>query len=497
MKRLILFLLLLILSNVSSAQLYLNKNCKLAYEYTMALRFEKANAYINKEKQIHPDNDYLPYLESYIGFLKSFISEDDRVFEENKEKMDIALEALDNLNDDSPYKNYLKANVNLQWAFARIKFGEYFTSAIEINRAYRLIEKNTKSFPEFYPNKITHAVLTIIIGLVPEKYDWILDLVSMEGSVQQGTQELYKFLDLANKDSEYAYLKNECLFYLGFIEINVNPDKTKSQDILQQIIPLSDSNMLFNLLAINILSKSGRYVETELQFKKLANKNDYYPIYFLDYLHADYYLKEMETDSAKKYYAQFLKNFKGKNYIKDAWRKTAWTFLIEGNKQKYKQLMSAVGNSGNADIGIDKDANIEYKKGEVPNISLIKSRLLFDGFKYNMALSELENIDNSTLNFDQLLEKNYRYARIMHKTNNIEDAKKYYKNVVLSSDLTKEYYPANSALNLGEIYELQDSLSMAFLYYNKCTKMDFDQFENGIKSMAKEGIRRVNKAKKD
>jgi len=85
----------------------------------------------------------------------------------------------------------------------------------------------------------------------------------------------------------------------------------------------------------------------------------------------------------------------------------------------------------------------------------------------------------------------------MHKTNNFEDAKKYYKKVVLSSDLTSEYYPANSALNLGEIYELQDSLSMALLYYNKCTKMDFDQFENGIKSMAKEGIRRVNKAKKD
>lgn len=497
MKRLIIFLLLLILFKSSSAHLYVNENCKQAYEYALALRFEKAEFYINKEREVHPDNVYLAYLESYIGFLKSFISEDDLVFKANKDKMDLALESIEKLDNASPYKDYLKANVNLQWAFARIKFGEYFTSAIEINRAYRLIEKNNKNFPDFYPNKITHAVLTIIIGIVPDKYDWVLDLVSMEGSVQNGTLELYKFLDITKKDSEYAYLKNECLFYLGFIEVNINPDKSKSQNILQQIIPLSDSNMLFNFLSINILSKSGRFVEMEIQFKKLENKNDYYPIYFLDYLYADYYLKELETDSAKKYYAQFLKNFKGKNYIKDAWRKTAWTFLIEGNEQKYKQLMSAVGNSGNADIGIDKDANIEYEKGEIPNVSLVKSRLLFDGFKYNMALSELENIDNSNLNFDQLLEKDYRYARIMHKTNSIADAKKYYKQVVLSSDLTREYFPANSALNLGEIYELQDSLSMALLYYNKCTKMDFDQFENGIKSMAKEGIRRVNKAQKE
>lgn len=483
------------LFKASSAQLYINENCKLAYEYALALRFEKANIYINKEKEIHPNNVYLPYLESYIGFLKTFISEDDNVFRANKDKKDIALDAIIKLEDDSPYKDYLLANVNLQWAFARIKFGEYFTSALEINRAYRLMDKNYKKYPYFYPNKITHAMLTIIIGLVPEKYEWVLDLVSMEGSVQQGTLELYEFLHLAETNPEYAYLKNECLFYLGFIELNINPDKTKSQDILQQIIPLSDSNKLFNLLSINILSKSGRYVEAEIQFKKLANKDDYYPIYFLHYLHADFYLKELETDSAKKYYALFLKNFKGKNYIKDAWRKTAWTFLMEGNNQKYKQLMSAVGNSGNADIGIDKDAEIEYETGEVPNVSLIKSRLLFDGFKYNMAISELEKINDNNLNFVQLLEKDYRYARIMHKTNNIEEAKKYYKKVVLSSELTSEYYPANSALNLGEIYELQDSLSMALLYYDKCTGMDFNQFENSIKSMAKEGIRRVKKAR--
>ncbi|PLX13968.1 MAG: hypothetical protein C0598_02500 [Marinilabiliales bacterium] len=492
MRKLIILLLVFGFFKISYAQLHVNDNCKLSYEYILSLRFEEANLYLDKEKKQNPNNVYIPYLESYIGFLKSFISEDDEVFQINQDRMDKALEAIDKLENSSPYKNYLKANINLQWAFARIKFGEYFSAVIEINRAYRLIEKNSTNFPDFYPNITTHAVLKIIIGLVPDKYDWVLDLISMEGSVEEGTQELYQFLEIAEADSNYAYLKNECLFYLGFIEINLNPVKENSQNILSQIIPLSDSNLLFNYMSINILTKLGRNFEAEKQFSKINNHDDYYPFYFLDYLHADFLLKEQETDSAKKYFAIFLKNFKGKNYIKDAWRKTAWAFLLEGKPDKYKKLISVVGNSGNNDVGIDKDAQLEYEQDAVPNVALIKARLLFDGFRYNMALTELENIDDSNLNFEQLLEKKYRYGRIYHKTNKTEIAKKYYKEVVISSDLTSKYFPANSALNLGEIYELQDSLNMALMYYKKCGQMNFNQFENSIKSMAKEGARRVN-----
>ena len=67
--------------------------------------------------------------------------------------------------------------------------------------------------------------------------------------------------------------------------------------------------------------------------------------------------------------------------------------------------------------------------------------------------------------------------------------------MVLNAELTENYYPANSALKLGEIYEIQDSLDMAYYYYKKCTQMDFSQYENGIKSKAKVGIRRVDKDK--
>jgi hypothetical protein len=171
----------------------------------------------------------------------------------------------------------------------------------------------------------------------------------------------------------------------------------------------------------------------------------------------------------------------------------AWSYLLEEKTENYSQIISNVGTYGYKDIGKDKDAFLEYETGRIPNINLIKARVLFDGNNYLKADSVLNTITTSELNFNQQLERTYRKARIKHKTNNIAKAKTLYKSLVLSSDLTTEYYPANSALKLGEIYEREDSLKMAEFYYNKCSNMNFIQYENSIKSKAKEGKRRVSK----
>ena len=475
----------------SIAQTSNSTNCKKAYFEIMSLKFEDAEKFINAEKEVFPENPYISYLENYIDFLKVFISEDEEIFDQADNAKANRMEIIESISITSPYHNYLLANMNLQWAFARLKFGEYFSAAIEINRAYRLIEENTQMFPEFYPNKITHGVLKIIVGLVPEKYNWILNIVSMEGSVKDGTNELYEVLKISKSDTNFAYLKEESLFYLGFIELNVNPNKANSIKLLTEILPLSDSSLLFTYLSINILTKTGQNTQAAILFNRIENRDGYYPFHYLDYLHANFYLKSLDAENSKKYYSKFLKNFRGKNYIKDAWRKMAWAYLLEENNDGYRHILSNVATQGNADIGIDKEAQAEYDLGKIPNTDLLKARLLFDGFYFQEADSVLNLINESNLDFDQKLEKTYRRARIKHSENRITEAKEFYKNVVVNSELTTNYFPANSALKLGEIYESEDSTTMAYYYYKKCTEMNFHQFENSIKAKAKEGMRRV------
>ncbi len=484
-------IVLLLIAFQSNAQINNTPNCEKAYHKIMSLKFDEAEKYLSLEKQASPENSYTAYLENYMLFLKIFISENEKIFDNAEETRQQREEIIKQLSKNSPYRNYFLANMNLQWAFSRLKFDEYFSAAIEINRAYRLIEENTNRFPEFYPNKITHGVLKIIVGLIPKKYNWILNIVSLEGGVKSGTDELYEVLEISKTDTN-AYLKEEALFYLGFVELNINPDKKNSLKLLNEILPLSDSSLLFAYLSINILTKTGQNEYASILFNKIQNRQGYYPFYYLDYLNGNFFLKNMDIENARKMYSKFLENFEGKNYIKDAWRKMAWTYLLEGNTKGYKHILSNVATQGYDDIGIDKEAMAEYESGEIPNAILIKARLLFDGHHFVEADSVLNMLNETDLNYNQRLEKSYRQARIKHSENKIVEAKKYYKNVVVNSELTTNYFPANSALKLGEIYESEDSNIMAYYYYKKCTEMNFEQFENSIKAKGKEGMSRVN-----
>jgi len=473
------------------AQTAYDANLDTAYYKIMSLRLDEAADILNQTKDSRYANAQIAYLENYIDFLRVFISEDQNIFAVAEDSLPLRKEIVQNLSAESPFRNYYLANMNLQWAFARLKFNEYFTAAIEINRAYRLIEENAKTFPDFYPNKITFGVLKIMVGLVPEKYNWILNLVSMEGSVEEGTEFLYQALEKSKSDSAYSHLREESLFYLGFIELNINPNKDKSLILLEEMLPLAHDSPLFSYLCINILSKTGQNDSAFRMFETMPVGDEYFPFYYLDYLRAELYLKSLQTKKAAKYYSTFLKNFKGKNYIKDAWRKTAWTYLLEGKTEGYKHILSNVATHGNTDIGVDKNAFSEYESGEIPNIDLLKGRLLFDGHYYSQADSVLNAIDKKRLDFQQQIEITYRFARIKHATDSIAQAKVLYKKVVMQSVVTTNYFPANSALKLGEIYESEDSNGMAFYFYQKCREMEFDQFENSIKAKAKEGMRRV------
>jgi len=97
----------------------------------------------------------------------------------------------------------------------RARFGEYAISAFEINRAYRLLEANNKSFPNFTPNLITLGILHIMIGIVPDTYNWILNLISMYGSVSQGQNELKLAYENYKTDTTYSFLKDETFILYG------------------------------------------------------------------------------------------------------------------------------------------------------------------------------------------------------------------------------------------------------------------------------------------
>ena len=207
MKKLTL-LFLLLFSKFTFASFDMNENMQSSYTHIIALEFDAAKNNIAIEKATNPDNGFIHLHQNYIDFLTVIIGED-FVFFKNVEKQKAERIAILKENDkDSPYYLYSQAELHLQWAFSRLKFEDYISAAFEFVKAYYLLEKNEELYPNFTLNRKGLGLLHSLLGVVPDKYHWILNLSGLQGNVDLGFSELNMVLE----DLEFKMYKTEVLF---------------------------------------------------------------------------------------------------------------------------------------------------------------------------------------------------------------------------------------------------------------------------------------------
>lgn len=491
MKKLtLLFFCVFFVKIIFAQQVVLNAPVKQAYDDILALKLSEAQKILKLEKERDPQNVFVDYLENYSDFIRVFISEDFNFFQKANKKFSKRVQRINNLPDNNPYKKLFLANMNLQWAFARIKFGQYLRGAWEINKSYRLITSNHQQFPDFLPDEITLGALHVMIGLVPSQYQWMLKIISMKGSVEQGKAEIYNVLETSRLDAHYGYLKDEALFFLGFIELNLAPNQKALNKLEVQLNRADTNNMMLSYLKVDILMRHGHNNEALRIISRMGNRDDYYRFYYLDYLHGECLLRKLDMNAAF-YFQSFLKNFRGINYVKDAWRKLAWIDFLKGDTLGYFQNMDSVFVNGGQMVDADKQALIEAKAHKLPNPDLLHVRLLFDGGYYSRAKKILDGMKDKKLTPEEALERTYRYGRIADKQGKISDAKIWYKKTLKQGQNSPKYFAANASLMLGKIYETEDSLVLARKYYKQCLNLNFDEYHNSICGEAKELLTRL------
>lgn len=494
LRSILIYLFIFIAFNdLQSQETDFNKNYHKAYDHILALRFQKADSILNLESKLNPTNYFVPYLSNYAGFVSLLISQDEQLYEELKANKSSYFDKIDKLSDASPFKRLMLGNMHLQWAINKITFGEYFSAALEFNKAYNLIENNVIEFPDFKLNDLSLGVIKIIIGLVPEQYEWFMNLLSMEGSVEKGKKLLSNFLFVTQNEQEYQQYYAEALFYLGFIEMNIHPDLDKMKQILEDVSLFNDSIILMKFLEVNLSMKLGENEKALETLRKIDMDNsDQFPFYYLAYLHGECLLRSQEWDLSFKKFSLFAENFKGENYKKDAWRKKAWTSFFEDDSITFYNCMNNVIKYGKAKIDIDKEALQEAESGQYPNKTLLLARILFDGGYYSEVLSLLNSTDTSGFSKEEQVNLIYRKARVYDLTNDKTLAKEYYTNTMKTGADLDSYYAANAALKLAGIYEFEGDSLLAKELYSACLQIDYQQYKSSITKRAKEGLKRVS-----
>lgn len=481
--------------NDSEAYYLFDKNLEQAYSLIISFRFNEAEAILNREKIEKPGNDLRLLYVNYNEFLKAFISEDIKDFEILKENSERRIRELNKntSNRESGLHLYTQSEIRIQKAILCFKYNEYLNAVFEIRKVIKLLKENEEQFHGFILNRKVRAFLISLFGTVPEKYQWMMKISSMEGDIMKGElmlRELYNELE----GTTYSVYKTEVLVYLGFIYSNFNEPVIQST-MFDEMGKLAHQYPLVALSYSNILMKLGNgetaYNILDASIKSSINN----PYYFLYYKRGYARLKKLDVE-ANNDFVYFLEHHNGTGYIKSAFQKLAWIALLKGDTVAYYREINNCKLKGGRISEEDKIAMEDAVTGELPNIFLLRSRLLFDGGNYDKALSEITGriIKDFPRHRDQL-EVTYRLGRIMQMKKQTGKAIEYFEMTLQNGLKSPYYFAANSSLMLGMIYEEKKDYQKASFYYHKCLTIKDIPYKFSIDQKASAGLNRIKREK--
>jgi Tetratricopeptide repeat len=466
-----------------------NDSCRKAYNNIIDLKLNEGLATLKAEEKKNPDNLVPLYLENYVDFLNIYTSDTRSLYEQLKKDKDLRLAIINGGDPASPYYLFTQAEINLQWAALNIKFGDYLSAVFGIRRAFKQLETNRKRFPQFRANEKSLGVLLALLGSVPDKYKWGINLLGLEGNVDKGMSYLDSLISYS-RNSDFIY-RQETVTYYAFLLLHLQNNPVRAwQVLLDNGFPQKDN--LMNVYSCADIGIYGQYNDEALQILSQRPGGNNYPDFaFLDYLTGLAHMSKLDNDAAS-YFKKFIAGYKGENHIKSAYQKIAWCSLLQGDTVNYLHFIDKAGKTGVAKLDADKQAQKEAEAKHVPDINLLRARVLFDGGYYEKASAEMNRLNEG--NFKTAEDKTeylYRLGRIYDAWGKSDSAILYYvKAIQKGSDLTR-YFAANSALELGKIYENRNNKEKAVYYYRMCIDLPTHEYKDGLDQKAKAGLGRL------
>lgn len=481
--------------NVSAQQFEFNDNCQRAYKLAISFRFEEANKLLEVEESTNADNLIPLLIRDIEDASRVFISEEQAVYDRLKGNKKIREAKIEKGDKKSPWYLYSLAEINLHWAAAQLKFEEYISSAIEVNRAFGMLKENEKKFPAFGPTHKSLGLMRSMIGSLPDQYQWLLKFVGVRGNFYEGYHEIKRFELITEKDSSMTAFATETMLFAGIIEANFMNSDENAIAFLDRLDKIKNFNPLLSYVYLSTALKTG---QTERVFKRtniVEFDKRYYAFQYLNLLYGEAKLCRGDAD-ADVYIKKYLKNFKGKNYIKNANMRLWWYSIVHDQAEEAKKYFEDINGIGSIVVDEDKYALDTYHKKYWPDKSLLKARILFDGGYYSRALQVITKLELDKLTRpNDRVEFMYRLGRIYQRTNNFQQAINSYEKTIQFGGNLPEYFAASACFELGKIYELKKEYDLSLYYLNKSKTFKNHSYRTSLNQKAKAAINRVEAKK--
>ncbi|MCF8258238.1 MAG: tetratricopeptide repeat protein [Flavobacteriales bacterium] len=466
-----------------------NEEAREAYALLLDLRFQKADSVLKVLEKRDADNLCAPYLRDLADFLYIVVQEDGQEYERRSKLKDKRLAAFERAAHNDPFKNIALGETYLHWAFADMRFGNYFSGAMGIRKAFQLLEENAQRFPSFIQTYKSMGLLHTLVGTVPDNYRWAAKLMGVDGTISQGIDEMQRVIRGNSGRLEFIYVRKETLFLFTFLQLNLVNDDEAVRSLQKHLA--KHTGPLMDFAKARVLQRTGDTDGAiDLLGRSLAKRPNAFP--YLQFLLGDMKLARLDADADRPFHT-YLRIFKGKSYLKASRQKLGWHALLVNNDRKsYTQHLAAVKTVGNTSVDEDRAAQKEAESGVIPNQTLLKARMMFDGGYYARALKDLENASaDRFVSAEERLERQYRLGRIHHEMGNHQKAVEAYRATMRDGASSTRYFAANAALQLGLLYEKLGDKEKAREAFASCSTFKNTEYRDSINQKAKAGLNRL------
>jgi tetratricopeptide (TPR) repeat protein len=482
---------LLIFFEWSSATVaQISPNLAQAYHQTTKLRLGVAKQYLAKEKnnQDAVAVAFGQYVENYADMVTLLVSDDPALFSQLAPRQDQRMTMLDKLPETSPYRQFLKAEIRMHWAFVKLKFGRELSASWDIIKAYKLLDENARRFPDFVPTFKSLGLLHVLVGSAPQNYQWVAKVLGLRGNIQQGLREVNR---VVQRDTLF---KTEAQLIQILLHAYVLKYSEKQNVELRQLVDKEPDNLLIYFFATTVSMKDGRGPQALEWLERRPTGVSYLAFPFLDYLKGEILLQKGDYLAAEAQLKRFLGQYRGQNFLKDVQWKLFLCQWLRNNDAAARLYIEKVLTVGQTVVESDKAAekfaqSFLKNKVSLAQKTLLKARLAFDGGYLEEALRILQPLSETQFNTTYLrAEFNYRLGRVHQKRQELDAAVPRYERAVALSAAEQYYFGATSALQLGYIYQSKGQKAKAIAYFRQALDYPKHEYKNSTDNKARAAL---------
>jgi tetratricopeptide (TPR) repeat protein len=382
------------------------------------------------------------------------------------------------LPDESPERAFYLADLALQEALFKIKFGDYLSGLYLLLQANSQIAEIQDRNDQILPFLKPAGVINILIGLTPQKYEWAVRLIGLRGDLEKGKQKL---ASLARSTSP---LSSEALILLGYFyayPLQMPDDAARCFSSVLATQPRNVPAAFMLATSLNKAHKGGAALE--VMDAQSTNAWSGFPQAY--YLMGTLLLQKGDYAPARQFLHQFMQTYAGSSFKKDAATKIAMSYYLEGEIEKgetWKQNALTAGNTGS-----EPDKNAEVMLAEISEYptQLLRARLLTDGGYWDEAQQQLATTgDTRQLDDRWACEYHYRLARLFQLQQQQEPAVASYAEALKLADNKNWYIGASSALQAGLILKARGNSIGAVDLFKKAKTFDGHPYKASIDMQA-------------